>query len=117
MVIDAVLSDGIYDRAGKRLIPPRYYDLRALRETVGRLQALRPELLLTAHYPVLGADEARDWLARGIAFVDELERIVREAVAGGTTDLWTLTQLVDARLGPYPELRTELGACVRAAAS
>jgi hypothetical protein len=95
--------------------PPRYYDLRALRETIGRLEALRPELLLTAHYAVLERDDALDWLATGRAFVDDVERLVHGAIAGGTTDLWQLTQLVDAELGPFPEFMTELGATVLAA--
>lgn len=115
IVIDAVLADGIYDRHGRKMIPPRYCDLRALRETIGRLEALRPELLLTAHYAVLEGDEALDWLATGRAFVDDVERLVRDAIAGGTTDLWRLTQLVDAKLGPFPEFMTELGATVLAA--
>ena len=117
IVIDAVLADGIYDRAGTKLIPPRYYDLRGLRETIGRLQALRPELLLTAHYPVLERQGAQDWLEAGSAFVEDVERVVREALAAGTTSLWELTQRVDAALGPYPEFMTELGATVRAAAA
>ena len=116
IVIDAVLADGIYDRAGRKLIQPRYYDLRALRQTIARLEALGPELLLTAHYPVLERDAALDWLETGRAFVDDVERVVREAVAAGTTDLWALTQSVDAALGPFPEFMTELGATVREAA-
>jgi glyoxylase-like metal-dependent hydrolase (beta-lactamase superfamily II) len=116
IVIDAVLADGIYDRKGTKLIPPRYYDLRSLRETIGRLQALRPELLLTAHYPVLEGAEALEWLETGRAFVDDVERVVRAAIAEGMTDLWQLTQRVDAALGPFPEFTTELGATVREAA-
>jgi glyoxylase-like metal-dependent hydrolase (beta-lactamase superfamily II) len=115
IVIDAVLADGIYDRAGNKLIPPRYYDLRALRETIARLDALRPELLLTAHYPVLERDEALEWLAVGRAFVDDVERVVRDAPTAVKTDLWALTQRVDGALGPFPEFVTELGATVRAA--
>jgi glyoxylase-like metal-dependent hydrolase (beta-lactamase superfamily II) len=117
IVIDAVLADGIYDRKGTKLIPPRYYDLGSLRETIGRLQALRPHTLLTAHYPVLGGGEALDWLEDGRAFVDDVERIVREAVSEGTTGLWDLTQRVNTALGPYPEVMTELGATVREAAA
>lgn len=117
IVIDAVLADGIYDRKGTKLIPPRYYDLRGLRETISRLQALSPELLLTAHYPVLERQAAQDWLESGRAFVDDVERVVREAIRAGTTDLWELTQRVDAELGPYPEFMTELGATVREAAT
>ncbi len=114
IIIDAVLSDGIYDRAGNKLIPPRYYDARAQQDTIRRLRAVEPELLLTAHYPVMARDEARAWLDEALAFTERLEALVRQAVAGGTTDLWELTKLANDRLGPYPEWTTELGASVRA---
>ena len=55
IIIDAALLDGIYDRAGNKLIPPRYYDAGAYRSTIRRIRALEPELLLTAHYGVMGA--------------------------------------------------------------
>jgi glyoxylase-like metal-dependent hydrolase (beta-lactamase superfamily II) len=117
IIIDAVLADGIYDRARNKLIPPRYYDLQALRDTIDRLEALRPELLLTAHYPVLDRTEALEWLAIGRAFVDDVERVVRDAPPEERADLWALTQRVDAALGPFPQFMTELGATVRAACS
>jgi glyoxylase-like metal-dependent hydrolase (beta-lactamase superfamily II) len=116
IVIDAVLADGIYDRAGNRLIPPRYYDLQAVRETIARLEALQPDLLLTAHYPVLDRAQALEWLATGRAFVDDVERIVRAVPVEERADLWALTQRVDAALGPFPQFMTELGATVREAA-
>jgi glyoxylase-like metal-dependent hydrolase (beta-lactamase superfamily II) len=116
IIIDAVLADGIYDRAGNKLIPPRYYDLEALRRTIAQLEALEPELLLTAHYPVLERAEALEWLATGRMFVDDVERVVREAPAEDGDDLWALTQRVDAALGPFPQFVTELGATVREAA-
>ena len=116
IIIDAVLADGMYDRAGNKLIPPRYYDVAALRRTIERLEALQPELLLTAHYPVLERDEALEWLATGRAFVGDVERVVSDAPAEERADLWTLTQRVDAALGPFPQFMTELGATVREAA-
>jgi glyoxylase-like metal-dependent hydrolase (beta-lactamase superfamily II) len=114
VVIDAVLERGIYDRAGNRLIPPRYYDADDYRATIRRLRALEPELLLTAHYPVMDAAEAKDFLNRSLAFTDELDEVVRDRVRRGVTDLWELTQRADERVGPYPEFMTELGASVRA---
>ena len=116
IIIDAVLADGIYDRAGNRLIPPRYYDLQAVRETIARLEALQPDLLLTAHYPVLDRAQALEWLATGRAFVDHVERVVRAVPVEERADLWALTQRVDAALGPFPQFMTELGATVREAA-
>jgi glyoxylase-like metal-dependent hydrolase (beta-lactamase superfamily II) len=114
IVIDAVLERGIYDRAGNRLIPPRYYDLRDYRRTIGRLRLLRPTFLLTAHYPVMEADEAIAFLDRSLAFTQEVDEVVRAAVADGVTDLRELARLADERLGPYPDFAFELGASVRA---
>jgi glyoxylase-like metal-dependent hydrolase (beta-lactamase superfamily II) len=111
IVVDAVLSDGVYDRAGNRLIPPRYYSASDYEATIRRVRALDPELLLTAHYPVMERDAARAFLDRSLAFVGA----VRDAVgAGGTTDLWPLTRAVDAAVGPFPAFTHELAASVRA---
>jgi glyoxylase-like metal-dependent hydrolase (beta-lactamase superfamily II) len=115
IVIDAVLERGIYGRDGALLIPPRVYDLTAYRETIRRLRALEPDLLLTAHYPVMDGPAARDFLDRSLTFTNEVEAAVREELAAGTTELWPLTQRVDERFGPYPEFPNELGALVRAA--
>jgi glyoxylase-like metal-dependent hydrolase (beta-lactamase superfamily II) len=114
IIIDAVLYDGIYDRAGNRLIPPRYYTATGYRETIHRISTLEPELLLTAHYPVMEKDEARAWLDHAFSFTEALEALVRSGLEEGVTDLWELTQRADEKLGPYPDFMTELGAGVRA---
>jgi hypothetical protein len=41
IIIDAILRDGIYDPAGTKLIPPRYYDAAAYRETIRRVRRPR----------------------------------------------------------------------------
>jgi glyoxylase-like metal-dependent hydrolase (beta-lactamase superfamily II) len=111
IVIDAVLGDGVYDRAGRRLIPPRYYDAAAYEGTIRRLRALDPELLLTAHYDVMERPAAREFLDRSLEFV----RAVRSAVRGARTrDLAELTAEVDAAVGPFPAFTHELAASVRA---
>jgi glyoxylase-like metal-dependent hydrolase (beta-lactamase superfamily II) len=111
IVIDAVLSDGVYDRAGNRLIPPRYYDAAAYEATIRRLRALDPELLLTAHYPVMERAAAREFLDRSLAFVAAVRAAVRSA---RTTELRALTAVVDAAVGPFPAFAHELAASVRA---
>jgi glyoxylase-like metal-dependent hydrolase (beta-lactamase superfamily II) len=117
VIVDAVLERGIYDRAGNRLIPPRIYDLEAYRATIRRVRALEPQLLLTAHYPVMGREEAQAFLDRSLRFTEELEAAVREELANGVTDLWELTRAADRRVGPYPEFMIELGASVRESAT
>ena len=111
IIIDAVLRDGIYDRAGERLIPPRYYDARAYEATIRRLRALDPDLLLTAHYDVMDRAGARDFFDRSLAFVQAVRDAVRDAQS---TDLPTLTQQVDQAVGPFPSFTHELAASVRA---
>jgi glyoxylase-like metal-dependent hydrolase (beta-lactamase superfamily II) len=111
IVIDAVLADGVYDRAGNRLIPPRYYDASAYEATIRRLRALDPELLLTAHYDVMERAAAREFLDRALEFVAAVRAAVR---ASRTTDLRALTEEVDAAVGPFPAFTHELAASVRA---
>ena len=114
IIIDAALSDGVYDRAGNRLIPPRYYTAAGYEATIRRLRALDPALLLTAHYPVMERDAARAFLDRSLAFVQAVRDAVRAGVRAGTTELWPLTQAVDAAVGPFPAFTHELAASVRA---
>jgi glyoxylase-like metal-dependent hydrolase (beta-lactamase superfamily II) len=113
IMIDAALLDGIYDRSGNKLIPPRYYDAEAYRATIRRIRALEPELLLTAHYQPMSAEPARAFCDRSLAFVDAVEAAVRECVAAGDTSLREVTERVDQRLGPFPYFSKELGAGVR----
>jgi glyoxylase-like metal-dependent hydrolase (beta-lactamase superfamily II) len=118
IVIDAVLERGIYGRDGTTLlIPPRVYDLDAYRSTIRRLRALEPDLLLTAHYPVMDRRDGLEFLDRSLAFTDEVVAAVHEELAAGTKELWPLTRRLHERFGPYAEFPNELGALVRAAAA
>jgi glyoxylase-like metal-dependent hydrolase (beta-lactamase superfamily II) len=110
IVIDAVLGDGVYDRAGNRLIPPRYYSAADYESTIRRLRSLDPDLLLTAHYPVMERDAARGFLDTSLRFVRAVRDVVRSAP---TTELSALTQAADAAIGPYPQFTHELAATVR----
>jgi glyoxylase-like metal-dependent hydrolase (beta-lactamase superfamily II) len=114
IIIDAALETGIYDREGNRLIPPRYFDAAQYQGTIRKLRALRPEHLLTAHYPPMQGQEALDFLDRSLDFTEQVHRVVSEGLKDGTTDLWELSRRADAQLGPYPEFMYELGAGVRA---
>jgi glyoxylase-like metal-dependent hydrolase (beta-lactamase superfamily II) len=51
IIVDAALETGIYDREGNRLLPPRYFDATQYQSTIRKLKTLRPEHVLTAHYP------------------------------------------------------------------
>ncbi len=114
IAIDAVLESAIYDRAGRPLIPPRIYHMDAYRRTIRLLRSLDPDLLLTAHYPVMGREAARAFLERSLRFSEDLEAAVREGIAAGLTSLKELAERAVEKLGPYPEFSVELAASVRA---
>ncbi|BBL81072.1 hypothetical protein RxyAA322_29260 [Rubrobacter xylanophilus] len=114
IIIDAALERGIYDREGRRLIPPRYFDAAAYERTLRFLLALRPRHLLTAHYPPMDEREAEGFLRRSLEFVGSMRDLVRSSLREGTTDLEELTARADARLGPYPQSAFELAAGIRA---
>jgi glyoxylase-like metal-dependent hydrolase (beta-lactamase superfamily II) len=114
IIIDAALADGVCDRAGNRLIPPRYYSATDYEATIRRLRALDPALLLTAHYDVMEREAAHEFLDRSRAFVSAVRDAVHAGVRAGTTELWPLTQTVDAQVGPFPAFTHELAASVRA---
>ncbi|CAN5641729.1 N/A [soil metagenome] len=115
IIIDAVLESGIYDRAGNRLIPPRYFDAGWIEDTIRGLRALRPRHLLTAHYPAMQGQEVEDFLGRSLDYTTQLRRTVNEGLGDGITDLWELTRRINELVGPYPESSVhELGAPVRA---
>jgi glyoxylase-like metal-dependent hydrolase (beta-lactamase superfamily II) len=114
VIIDAALADGVYDRAGNRLIPPRYYSAAGYEATIRRLRALDPALLLTAHYDVMEREAAREFLDRSLAFVHAVRDATDANVQAGTTALWPLTQAVDATVGPFSAFTHELAASVRA---
>jgi glyoxylase-like metal-dependent hydrolase (beta-lactamase superfamily II) len=113
IIIDAALGDGIYDRAGNKLVPPRYYDADAYRATIRGIRALEPQLLLTAHFEPMSSEHARAFCDRSLSHVDAVEAIVREQRAAGVLDLRDLTNGVDQQLGPFPEFATEIAAGVR----
>ena len=114
IIIDAVLESGIYDRAGNRLIPPRYFDAGWIESTIRKLLSLQPQHLLTAHYPAMQGQEVTDFLDRSLDYTRQVRQTVSAGLDDGITDLWELTKYADERLGPYPEMMAELGAPVRA---
>jgi glyoxylase-like metal-dependent hydrolase (beta-lactamase superfamily II) len=114
IIIDAALADGVRNRAGDRLIPPRYYSAAAYEATLRSLRARDPALLLTAHYPVMEREASRAFLDASLAFVHAVRDAVAAGVRSGTTDLRALTAAVDAAVGPFPAFSHELAASVRA---
>ena len=117
IIIDAVLAKGVCDRAGALLIPPRIYDLQGYRRTIASIRALQPELLLTAHYPVMDRAAALDFLDVADGFCDDVVRITQDVASAGQPNLRAVVEAIDAGIGPYPEFTQELTAISRSALS
>src|ERR1700681_418303 len=97
---------------GRPAFPPTYRYVESYLATISRCEALRPELLLTAHYPTMPSDAASDFLARSRMFVEKVDEVVLDELdRAGVTGL-TLHDLLaraNPRLGSWPSDANEGG--------
>ena len=100
LVGDAVMGRGIPFVDGGLMYPPMYAPPRAYLETVARLEALRPSLILSGHEPPLEGADAVRFLAESRDAVNRLTALVREALVGTRT----LAELCDAVTAGYGDL-------------
>jgi hypothetical protein len=102
------MADGFVDLAGERLSPPPYVDLERYRETLGRLRALKPARLGTAHFPAIEGAEVERFIDRCLAFTGEVDRALDTALAPTPRTLPELLRACVDRLGGYREMELEL---------
>jgi glyoxylase-like metal-dependent hydrolase (beta-lactamase superfamily II) len=112
VIQDAVMGRGLLDMEGKVIHPPPYVDLACAEVSTRLLQTLRPERLLTAHYPLIAGDDVRRFLGDSLAFVEDVRRVV---AADGDLPLRELLARADAALGPFTSMPNELASTLRAA--
>ena len=115
IVMDAVLGRGLLDLDKNVIHPPPYFDVAAYLGAARALQALAPQRLLTAHYDVMEGEQVGRFLAETVAFVEDAERVVAEALAeAGTLTLPEVLELGDPQLGPFTSMPNELAGSLRA---
>jgi glyoxylase-like metal-dependent hydrolase (beta-lactamase superfamily II) len=105
IIADAALGDGLPGLDAANVAPPTYRFVDTYLSTIGRLEQLRAPLLLTTHYPVMGAEAGADFLALSRAYVDRLDDAVRGALQSAPDGL-TTAEVIDAvgrGAGPWPE--------------
>jgi glyoxylase-like metal-dependent hydrolase (beta-lactamase superfamily II) len=110
VVGDAVLGNAVLFADGRPAFPPTYRYVDTYLATVQRMQAIGPELLLTAHYPVYRGQDAAEFLGETRAFADRVEAALRAELAapsaGGPAaepvTMMGLTERLGARLGEWP---------------
>ena len=86
---------------GGLMYPPMYAPPRAYRDTIERLEALRPRLILSGHEPPLEGGEAARLLAESRNAANRLTALVRDALVG-TRTLAELCEAVNERYGDLP---------------
>jgi glyoxylase-like metal-dependent hydrolase (beta-lactamase superfamily II) len=110
-IADAVLGDAVREADGTPAFPPTYRYVDSYLATIGRCEALRAELLLTAHYPTMDAAAGNEFLALSRAFVEKVDEVILDEIdAAGDRGL-TLQELLSAanpRLGDWPAQGTDV---------
>ncbi len=109
-VADAVLGDMVPHADGRPAFPPTYRYVDSYLASISRCEALRPALLLTAHYPTMRREGAAEFLARSRGFVDKVDAVITEELdAAGAPGLRLQELLARAnpRLGSWPSEGTE----------
>jgi glyoxylase-like metal-dependent hydrolase (beta-lactamase superfamily II) len=110
-VADAVLGDMVTHADGRPAFPPTYRYVDSYLATIDRCESLRPELLLTAHYPTMRADGATEFLARSRGFVEKVDAVVLDeldAAGARGLSLHELLARANPRLGSWPSEGTEV---------
>ena len=115
IVMDAVLGRGLLDLDKNVIHPPPYFDVAAYLGAARALQARAPQRLLTAHYDVMEGEQVGRFLAETVAFVEDADRVVAQALAeAGTLTLPEVLELGDPQLGPFTSMPNELAGSLRA---
>src|SRR5215475_9154519 len=84
VVGDAVLGSAVLLADGSPAFPPTYRYVDTYLATVQRLQAMQPDQLATAHYPVFRGLDATEFLGETRAFADQANAALRKELAGAT---------------------------------
>lgn len=106
---DAALADAVLTAAGAPAFPPTYRDVGPYLDTISRLAKQGPELLLTAHYPVLRGGQVEEFLDRSRAYVGQVEEQVVGALrrAAGPLTTLDLVRSIAPGLGSWPVAATD----------
>jgi hypothetical protein len=104
VVGDAVLGNAVLLADGSPAFPPTYRYVDTYLATAQRLQAIGPDQLLTAHYPVYRGPDAAEFLGETRAFADRAEAALRRELAAAPepVTMRVLTERLSPLLGKWP---------------
>jgi glyoxylase-like metal-dependent hydrolase (beta-lactamase superfamily II) len=115
IITDAALGAGLLNNEGEVIHPPPYMLLAEYEATIGRLQRLAPERLLTAHYAVMEGEAIDRFLAESLAFVARVRAAIEAATeTSGEVTIAGLLSALNPVLGPFTSMTNELCGPIRA---
>lgn len=105
MIGDAVLWNGLLTAEGAPAFPPTYRDVEPYRDTIARIMALQPQLLLTSHYPVYAGQQVNDFLDESLAYSEHVETVLVKMLTEHPSPLSLLALVERSRqaLGSWDE--------------
>jgi len=101
VISDAVLGRAIPSVEGGAAFAPTYRYVDSYLATIHLLEALRPPLVLTSHFPVIEGGEALTFLAESRLFVEHVEHAVRTALRDRAQTLHELIDSLSSVLGDW----------------
>jgi len=89
---------------GSPAFPPTYRYVDTYLATIQRLQAMQPDQLMTAHYPVYRGRDVAEFLGETRAFADQVEAALRQELttAAEPVTMRALTGRLGPQLGQWP---------------
>ena len=110
-ISDAVLGDAVRNFDNSPAFPPTYRYVDSYLASISRCEALRPELLLTGHYPTMTSAAASEFFGLSRAFVEKVDEVILDEIADAGEGGLTLQELLpraNPRLGDWPAQGTEV---------
>lgn len=102
VIADAAMSRGIPFEDGGLMYPPMYAPPGAYLDTIGRLESLRPDLIVSGHEPPLEGPEVACFLAASREAADRLSLLVRGTLGSLPRTLAELCSAVADSYGDLP---------------
>ena len=101
---DAIMGNYIPTADGKPALAPTYMYPDEYLSTIRLVRELKPEMLLTSHYPNMDREQAQKFLSKSAVFAREAEhRILKALRTSGPLTLRELIAKTAEKLTPIPE--------------
>lgn len=101
-IADAILGSAVPLADGSPSFPPTYRYVQAYLETIARVRAAQPEVLLTAHYGDYVGDDIPAFLDESETFVSQLHDAVMGEISTEPKTLSVIVDAVNPRVARWP---------------